>query len=232
MVGDSARFKKEGFHMPKWTIRIGGKTMLQYAVESILPMRIPGEKFILISLLKDKPFVLKLLHEMPIFDFELVFLDSPTSGQAATVREGLLKSKTVSGERLVIWCCDSYILPDTLSNHKEYGNHLFLAKLNGFQWSFARTDGDLVIETSEKVRISDLASIGLYVFSDAKDYLNLKFIAQRNLPEVYIAPLFNQLIQNKSSVKFTEISSLKYLTFGTPKEMLISAAELGLKVNL
>jgi dTDP-glucose pyrophosphorylase len=232
MVGNSVRFKEAGFDSPKWMIRIGSKSMLEYAIESILPMRKPRERFVLVLLQEHKSRVLNILDELNLIDIELIFLDSPTQGQAETVKEGILKASIDNKDRLIVWCCDSYIKPGTLNKRETYGNHIFLTNLAGNHWSFAKTQGDLVVETSEKNRISDLASIGLYTFSSAGNYLNLEFLAQRKMPEIYIAPLYNQLVRKGLEVKFTKISPHNFLSFGTPMELTLSAKKLGLHVKL
>ena len=71
----------------------------------------------------------------------------------------------------------------------------------GDNWSFAKIKNNKVIKTSEKKRISNLCSNGLYFFKNKKIFLNSYKnsieIFKKNKKELYISLLFNFLIEKK-----------------------------------
>ena len=231
MAGQSLRFKKIGFNDPKWTIQIGNQTMFELALQSIIPLRQINEKIILIVLEKDRLDLLEIISRIQIQNIQVITLNHQTSGQAETVLLGLEQTKINRIERLVVWCSDS-VIRNLSSEYKSIvSNHIILAKMPGNQWSFAKVRGKKVIKTTEKKRISPLASIGLYFFQSINEYLDLDFTNGFESSESYIAPLYNQLIEKNKPVTFTEISNKNYFSLGTPQELLENARTLDLELD-
>lgn len=231
MAGQSLRFKEIGFSKPKWTIHIGNQTMFELALESIMPLRQINEEIILIVLQKDKFEILKIVSRIQLKNIQIITLNTPTSGQAETVLLGLKQIRIKKNERLVIWCSDSVIKNLSPEYKTIASNHLLLAKMPGDQWSFAKVSGKKVIETAEKKRISEFASIGLYFFQSVSEYLCLNINDSFEFNESYIAPLYNQLIKKNTSVTFTEISQNTFFSLGTPKELFINAQNLNMELD-
>ena len=101
---------------------------------------------------------------------------------------------------------------------KKHQCWMAVTKLLGDQWSFAKisTKG-LIIETAEKRRISDWASVGLYNFATGSQLLEIVKEQVDALGELYIAPLYNNLIQMKSLVYPISIDPSDVVDLGTPK---------------
>jgi dTDP-glucose pyrophosphorylase len=231
MAGQSLRFKKIGFNEPKWTIQIGDQTMFELALQSIIPLRKTNEKIVLIVLETDRLKLLEIISKIQVENMQIITLNHPTTGQAETVLLGLEQIKFNEIERLVVWCSDSVISNLSTEYKKLVSNHIVLAKMPGNQWSFAKVSGKKVIKTTEKKRISPLASIGLYFFQSINEYLDLEIINNFEFSESYIAPLYNQLIEKNKSVTFTEISKNEFFSLGTPQELSKNAKILNLKLD-
>jgi len=96
---------------------------------------------------------------------------------------------------------------------------------SGDKWSFVKIDEfGLATEVREKIRISDNASIGLYWFSSAALYVEAyqKYYSRTGNEvkgERYIAPLYNQLINDGLMVKISKIPSKSVHVLGTPEEL-------------
>ena len=97
----------------------------------------------------------------------------------------------------------------------------------GDRWSFARAAGadtDRVIETAEKVRISELCSTGLYHFACAADFRDAfeaeaaRLAAAERPGELYVAPLYNHLIAAGRDVRYRLLPESGVVFFGTPDE--------------
>lgn len=226
MAGRGERFSKAGFTKPKMLIETHGKTLLEWSVDS-LPLSL-CTSLIFIGL-KD--------HEV---DFELstfikkkyskykdilhfVFLDEVTRGQAETI----LKAKNYFTEDndLLIFNIDTYfrtstLIADLLRDDIDGVLGAFYSTEDRF--SFAKVDAnDFVIETAEKVVISENALTGLYHFKKASDFIR---IAEKQIDsdirikgEFYIAPMYNELIQEGK--KFILNKAEEHWILGTPSEL-------------
>lgn len=232
LAGQSKRFKELGIQKPKWSLRLGSTYVLQYALDSVLPLSGNQETLLLIVLESDKNLLNHLLGSIGHKNLAVQEIEEPTNGQAETVMIGLKKFGFNPEERLVIWCGDSYIkhLDSNLTAQKE--NHLVLSELTGDHWSFAETLGNTVIATYEKSRVGPYASVGLYYFDTIYNFLSLTLEKTGNQKEFYIAPLYNQLIEKNMEVTFTLIPENDFLSFGTPKELLISSKKLGVPIDI
>ncbi|WP_254654190.1 hypothetical protein [Haemophilus pittmaniae] len=108
----------------------------------------------------------------------------------------------------------------------ECDGYLEVFKGEGDHWSFAMPDGSSknVIRTTEKERISDLCSDGLYYFKNKsvfeKLFLDAKHSGNTTKNEYYIAPLYNELISQGKNVFYDLIPTDKILFCGTPDEYL------------
>ena len=102
--------------------------------------------------------------------------------------------------------------------------YLEVFKGEGEHWSFALAEENSkkVIRTTEKERISDLCSDGLYYFKKKSVFEKLFLSAKENQKttknEYYIAPLYNDLIEAGSVVFYDLIENERILFCGTPDE--------------
>jgi dTDP-glucose pyrophosphorylase len=92
----------------------------------------------------------------------------------------------------------------------------------GDRWSFARLDeGDRVLETAEKRRISEWASTGLYYFRRGLDFVRhataMIDADERSDREFYVAPVYNRLIAAGADVRANRVDEVWVL--GTPKDL-------------
>lgn len=74
--------------------------------------------------------------------------------------------------------------------------------------------------TTEKVRISDLCSNGLYYFSSVSLFEeSFKLFAnQTDIKELFVAPIYNVLIRKGLRVKYILLEKNQTLFAGTPSE--------------
>lgn len=231
MAGESKRFKEVGIHIPKWAIRLGDTSILSLSIKSMEKIILPDEEIFLILLKSHKIFLKEALLEDHNMKLDFVFLDKSTTGQAVTLAQGLDKIEFNPAERLIVWCADSYIQPASIATQLKPQNRIYVSKMPGEHWSFAKIENGLVVQTSEKTPISQFASLGLYEFESIQTFLALRLTKQFNQTEVYIAPLYNQLIKTGEEIRYFEIDTQDYFSFGTPSELSESANRLGFKPN-
>ena len=112
------------------------------------------------------------------------------------------------------------------------GSHVL--KAMGENWSFAAVDTDgWVSQVTEKERISDNCSVGMYWFSTAalfEEAYRGYYLDSDNgqEKEKYIAPLYNYyLIKKGKKISISQISDQMVHVLGTPEELVAFATSVG-----
>lgn len=226
MAGLSSRFFKAGYTKPKYQLDLNGETVFSWSVRSF-EHYFKTDKFVFIyrDVYETKQFLEKEVVKLGISDYELVCLPEETLGQADTVYQGI--ANIDSNEEIYIFNIDSriidFIKPEWAA---ECDGYLEVFKGEGDHWSFALAEENSrrVIRTTEKERISDLCSDGLYYFKKKSAFEKLFLSAKENQRtaknEYYIAPLYNDLIEAGSTVFYDLIENYRILFCGTPDEYL------------
>lgn len=222
MAGAGVRFQQAGFGEPKHMISVGGKTLFEWSLSSL--RNFFDHKFIFVSRAEHdaKAFIQEKCAKIGCGSVSVIELGAPTAGQAETVLQAadLLAD---SAEDLLIFNIDTFVRPRALGPGLIRGmGWLPSFVATGDHWSFVRFDDDCrVLEVTEKIRISEFATIGLYYFKsfslfqaafEKTDYARYR--------ERYIAPLYSALLQDpKTPVYTTVIKSSDVHVLGTPEEL-------------
>lgn len=226
MAGHGNRFKEAGYRIPKYLIEVKGKKLLQYSLES-LPLDL-ATNIIFIALREHQEnfnIEKEIKSVLKNKSFKLILLDDVTEGQAQTVLKArdYLDNKT----DLIIYNIDTYFKSNTLEerlldDRKKKDGILGAFKSNGTNWSFAKVTGEgIVMETAEKIPISDNALTGFYHFTDPLDFIDTAeyFISkkQKYKNEYYVAPMYNRLIDKDRLFVLDFVSN--FIALGTPEEV-------------
>jgi len=228
LAGESSRFKNEGIFEPKWSLIVGGKTILEKSIESVLPSMREFENILFIVNTESESTLRSIMVRYEFLNIHVSTLDHSTMGQADSVLRGLKDGDYDLEDRLVIWCGDSAFEPTALNFRSRSGNWLATSMLEGDHWSFVELVNGEVRQVTEKLRISNHASIGLYGFNSAREFMELNLTqVLDDYKEMYVAPLYNQLIKLNRRVDIIEIDCMKFLPFGTPRELLETSKKHG-----
>lgn len=222
MAGSSSRFLKEGYNLPKYMLPLGNSYVFDFALSSFANL-FNNDLFIFVSrdIHNTPDFIHQRAKALGIKHFKIKVLSEETRGQAETVFLGLEDSKN-EDEHLCIFNIDSQrrdfkYRKDLL----EIDGYLEVFKDAGSQWSFVQPleNTDKVLKTTEKIRISELCSNGLYVFRSVELFKNV-FLEESNSndKELYIAPMYNRLIEQGCDVRFSLISRSLVEFCGVPAE--------------
>jgi NDP-sugar pyrophosphorylase family protein len=226
MAGFGTRFLEAGYEQPKYTIEARGLTLFEWALRGLAAFVEAGSPFLFVVRGEDATagFIREGAARRGIDDVRLLELDAPTDGQATTAR--LAVDRLEPDAPMAIFNIDTGIEPGLIAPEQAAGDGwLPCFKAPGDHWSFARTgeSGD-VVEVREKERISDLCTIGLYWFSSSALYAGAYDeyygrAGREERGERYVAPLYNQLIQDRRRVTVTEIPFESVTPLGTPDEV-------------
>lgn len=228
MAGHGKRFKEAGYKIPKYLIEVKGKKLLQYSLDS-LPLELATNLIFIALKEHQEEFNIKneISEILQSENFKLILLDDVTDGQAQTVLAA--KNKIDLTKDLVIYNIDTYFESKTLKSallDKKLKKDGILGafKSIGSNWSFAKIDTKgIVIETAEKIPISNNALTGFYHFTNAKDFIEVAeyFVSKKEKykNEYYVAPMYNRLIQQGKSFILDFVDD--FIALGTPEEVKI-----------
>lgn len=226
MAGQSSRFSRAGYLKPKYQLEVLGRPLFDFCVLSF-KYYFSTELFVfVVKELDEKVFVESRCTLLGVRNFSVVVLSKNTRGQAETVFLGLEKLNSLD-ESLLIFNIDTirpnFRMPQIA---KESDGYLEVFNGEGEGWSFVESDKEthLVVRTTEKIRISNLCSTGLYYFASKEVFMALfrgfsgLDVNELQGGEYYIAPMYNQLISDGLKITYSEIESSSVIFSGVPAE--------------
>lgn len=233
MAGLSSRFFKAGYSQPKYMLIAHGKTLFAHAVESF-SRYFENEHFLFIvrDAYETPTFVAEQAAQLGIAKYDIVILNKETRGQAETVTLGIeelkQKSRSFSDCPITIFNIDTFRPGFVYPDLNQLGDgYLEVFKGSGANWSFAKPasdDSTVVVQTAEKKPISDLCCTGLYHFRSLGQYL-AAYYDYLSKPEdewekgeLYVAPLYNNLIKSGYIIHYHLIPREKVIFCGVPEE--------------
>jgi hypothetical protein len=230
MAGQSRRFREAGYERPKYELLLQGESLFACCVRSF-ERYFGSERFLFVARAGcgAEDFVAAECARLGIADRRIVTLDAPTRGQAETVLLGLRKASCPDNDAILIFNIDTirpgYAFP---ADAAQADGYLEVVRAVGEHWSFVRPAASFtrrVAETSEKRRISALCCTGLYYFARAADFRAACEAALREVEhylehwgELYVAPLYNTLIQAGKHIVYDEAPASRVHFAGTPAE--------------
>lgn len=216
MAGEGSRFQTAGYTVPKPFIDVGGKPMIQWVLENMMPRDSDWDiDFHLIvrrSHLEKYP-LQALLDTLPSkYTYTIHETDGLTEGAACSV---LLAEQAINNENpLLIINSDQYLEwnPDMfylcMLNMAYQGMILTFYQPNqaDLKWSYTAVDANgYVTKVAEKKWISPYATVGLYGWRHGSDFVryarNMIAANQRVNNEFYVCPVYNEAIQDGKRIR-------------------------------
>ena len=227
MAGLGKRFRDAGYDRPKYMIEVKGKSLFEWAMDSLIGYNMNTFKYIFVVQKSDSSakFITEKFSQYGIENYEILEIDHLTDGQATT---GLFAIEHCGDdEPILFYNIDTYVEPFELKYDDIKGDgYIPCFYVEGTHWSFVKADeNNKAVEVKEKNRISDNCTLGAYYFSSAGLYKELynEFYINNNsklpITEKYIAPLYNYMIKKGLSVFISIVNSDKVHVLGTPEEL-------------
>jgi NDP-sugar pyrophosphorylase family protein len=203
MAGEGSRFAREGYTFPKPLVDVDGKPMIQKVVENL---DFDAEYIFLVRMehLAKYEGLKTTLDRITNGKFRIVAVGGLTEGAACTAL--LAKEYINNDEDLLIANSDQVIeySPENfnyLKNFTSTDGIVFTFRAVHPKWSFVKTNSrGVVTEVAEKNPISDIATCGIYWYRRGSDFVSYaERMIDKNIRinnEFYIAPVYNQLIQD------------------------------------
>lgn len=215
MAGAGSRFAKAGYKLPKPLIEILGKPMIKLVIENLTPKKYESRFIFLCQ--KDHLARFDLKNKLQSWspNSEVVVVDGLTEGAACTV---LLARQYINNDvPLLIANCDQYVdcsMDDFLDAWFEncHDGMIMTMTADDPKWSFVGFDeSGKPSRVVEKEVISSEATVGIYGYTRGKDFVRTAegMIArnERVKNEFYVAPTYNQMISEGSSLGIFNIGS-------------------------
>ena len=227
MAGQGSRFAKAGYEKPKPFIDVNGQPMIVRVLENLT---YPDARYILIARKEHMDKEAELVTQIEK-EFNAIFIpiDKLTEGTACTV---LYARKYINNEEpLLIANSDQIVYMniadfiDDCTNRNLDGSILtFIDEHKDPKWSFAKLDeNNLVTEVKEKVVISEFATVGIYLYSKGKDFVNasIDMIIENDRVnnEFYTCPTYNYAIKDGSKIGIYNIEFEQMHGIGTPEDL-------------
>ena len=229
MAGAGSRFEKAGYTFPKPLIEVRGKPMIQTVVENL---NIDAEFVYIVQKLHYEKYNLGYLLNLITPGCKIVQVDGVTEGAACTT---LLAKEYIDDPKkhLVIANSDQQVEWDSHDFFYKAINKKCDAAIVTFRsthpkWSFAKLNEEgFVTEVAEKKPISDIATVGIYYWNKASDYVKYaeQMIAKnvRVNNEFYVCPVFNEAIADGQKIITYDVK--KMWGIGTPEDLDIFLEE-------
>lgn len=222
MAGLSSRFFEKGYTIPKYMLDLNGVSIFEWSLSSFKNFY-DSDFFIFIILdhYDTRKFIEEKIKKTGIINFEIVTLNEKTKGQADTVYQGI-KNINIDQE-IYIFNIDSKLNRFEKINTESIDGYLEVFQGEGEHWSFIVPGKECkVLKTTEKNRVSNLCSNGLYYFKSSNLFKKIieEEIINFDENEIYIAPIYNKYISLGMNIIFKEVSINDTSFCGTPQEYL------------
>lgn len=214
MAGAGSRFTQAGYQIPKLLIPIHGIPMIKLVIENLRPKE-PHQFIFLCQRAHVELYGLAAKLNAWAPGCGLIQLDGLTEGAACTV----LKAKDLINNTTALMIANSDQYIDTSID--AYLSRLFEDNLDGLimtmkstdpKWSFVGLNpvGE-VTQVVEKQVISNEATVGIYNFKHGRDFVRAaELMIAKNLRvngEFYVAPTYNQLIEEGQKIGICNIGN-------------------------
>ena len=222
MAGEGRRFKQIGIIKPKHMIEVKGKTLFEWSMHSLKNFYDKNFIFITSKSHNSTDFIKEKCRSLGIKDYTIKVINYMTKGQAETA---LITEENIADidKDIIIYNIDTYVEPNQLKPEHIKGDGWIPAfEAEGDRWSFVKIDTDFrVTDITEKIRISNLGTIGLYYFKSFKLFKMLYYkFSFDNKTERYIAPLYGGMIKDPALSIYSQIVDKKAVhVLGTPEDI-------------
>ncbi|MEE3705265.1 glycosyltransferase family 2 protein [Campylobacter sp. CX2-8023-23] len=225
-AGAGSRFAKEGYAKPKPFIDVLGKPMIVRVLENL---NVDDAHYIIIlqkaHLEKEKELCNVIAKD---YNVSFVGVESLTEGTACSVLHAreLINNDTplmIANSDQIVDIDIANFINDCKNRHLDGSILCFKDKEENPKWSFVKMNGDLIVEVKEKEVISDIATVGIYLFSKGRLFVDsaIDMIARNDRVnnEFYTAPAYNYAIKNGAKIgcflmEFDEMHGI-----GTPSDL-------------
>ena len=222
--GLGSRFKENGYNKPKALIKVFGKPILFWLIDSLSMTKntiiyIPYNKEYITYRFED------LLHKTyPLLNFKFFVLENNTRGAAETLNIAL-KHLSVQDQPIISLDTDNFYLTDIISLWNYKNSILVFNDVNKQPlYSYVQmNEHNQITKIVEKEKISNKACCGGYAFTSYKELIRYtQFVIDNNIKhknEFYTSTVISEMLKEGETFHAIEIPKEKYICLGTPLQL-------------
>lgn len=227
MAGKGSRFSQAGYKTPKPFIDVDGMPMIEHVIKNIY--RPDMGLFLLVRDEHIKNYMAVLDHLKLRYGATLVSVDVETEGTVGSI----LFARRQLNSDIPLLVANSDQLVDFEVN--DFVDDFFDRKLDGSilvfehpqrddKWSFAELNSSgLVVRVKEKEVISNLATVGIYLFASGRSFYDaaIDMICRRDMVngEYYTCPVYNYLVADGKNIGVYNVDQSAMHGLGTPQDL-------------
>lgn len=229
IAGGNAFFSDHAeYQFPKPLVEIDGKPMIQWVYENLGEIGSQEMKFIFILREEDctRFHLDQTIHILTDGKAAVIRLKEETKGAVCSCLMAI--DQLDATQPLLIANGDQIIEKDLAKAVTYFREHDLDGGLVTFEsvhpkWSYARMEGDVVVETAEKRPISKRAIAGIYYFKKAGDFIKGGFeVIKKNTNTngiFFVSSTINELILHNQKVGAYSIPNDHYHSFYSPQKI-------------
>jgi UDP-N-acetylglucosamine diphosphorylase / glucose-1-phosphate thymidylyltransferase / UDP-N-acetylgalactosamine diphosphorylase / glucosamine-1-phosphate N-acetyltransferase / galactosamine-1-phosphate N-acetyltransferase len=234
MAGMGSRFQQEGYKKPKPFIDVAGKPMICRVIDNLYH---PDAIYYLIARKEHVETEQELVKEIEAnYNAKFIVIDKLTEGTACTI----LFARTfinndhpllIANSDQIVDCDIKAFIDDCLVKQKDGSILTFIDEELNPKWSFAKLDEEgNVSEVQEKKAISKYATVGIYFFTQGKNFVNntvdMIINNDRVNNEFYTCPVYNYSIKEGKKIIIYNIDANCMHGIGTPEDLNIYLSKI------
>jgi capsule biosynthesis phosphatase len=213
--GIGKRFSDNGYTKPKPLIKVLGKEIIFWVLDS-LNLSENDNVFIPYNEFLDAFNFSEIVNSL----YPNIKLKSlpPTNGPSETLKL-CINEFDIDG-KIVLLDGDNWYEDDIISKVRNIKDNLcvyFNSTTPEPLFSYLELEGDKIINIKEKIKISDNANTGCYVFNDAKEVLDYIDKIEKT-GEKYISDIISNMIED--GMNFSSLKIDNYHVLGTPQQII------------
>lgn len=222
--GIGSRFKNNDYKMPKALIKVFGKPILFWLIDSLNLNKnniiyIPYSKEYLKYRFEDL-----IVKKYPDLKFKFLVLENNTRGAAETLNIAL-KNLDLQDQPIISLDSNNFYMIDIIKLWNLKNSVITFKDTNKQAlYSYVEVnDYGKIIKIVEKEKISDQACCGSYAFTSYKELLKYtQLIIDNNIRqknEFYTSTVIDQMLKDNKIFDNIEIPKQKYICLGTPIQL-------------
>lgn len=225
-AGNGSRFFKQGWKKPKPFIDVNGLPMIERVLQNVYQPNVNAH----VLLQTSHSEYCSVLSDGSLFQkSNLHFVDKLTEGTACTILK--IHEKINNDAPLLVVNSDQLIELDAALLFEDMAERdldglivVFNEPTRDPKWSYAMLDvRNMVTRVAEKEPISNLATVGWYLFRTGKDFvgaaIDMIVDNHRVNNEFYTCPVYNYLITKDKRVGVYVIDKSAMHGLGTPQDL-------------
>ncbi|MDC0521679.1 sugar phosphate nucleotidyltransferase, partial [Candidatus Marinimicrobia bacterium] len=213
--GIGSRFSDNKYTKPKPLIKVLGKEIIFWLLDSL-------------KVSQDDKLFIPYNQFLDAYDFEEIVLSKypninlialpPTNGPVETLK--LCLEHFQISDKIVLLDGDTWYNEDILKKVRNIDKNLttyFISKSNDPLFSYIEVEEKQIINVKEKIKISDFANSGCYVFENALQVLKYIHKIEKS-GERFVSDIISKMISD--GIYFSSIEVKDFHVLGTPQQII------------